>query len=368
MKKKYKVLIICNMDLVLYNFRKEVVQKLLDEGHEVYITFPRGDRVEYFEELGCKYIETIVDRRGINPLKDIKLLLKYNSIIKEILPDVVLTFTIKPNIYGAMVAQHNKIPCIANITGLGSALENKGIIQKITVFLYKVAFKDIQKVFLQNEENMQFFIQNKIALGKHKLIPGSGVNLEEFKLMNYPTEDKDLEFLFIGRVMKEKGIEQYIEMAKRIKEKYSKVKFHVLGFCEEQYQKQLEELQNEGIIEYNGMQKDVRPFIQKSHATIHPSFYPEGISNVLLESAASGRPVITTNRSGCKETVNNNVSGYIVPIKDVDKLTEAVEKFIKLPYEEKVKMGLEGRKKVEKEFDRNIVVDAYMKEIEDTQK
>lgn len=363
MEEKKRVLIICNMDLVLYNFRKEIVHRLLSEGYEVYITFPKGDRVEYFENLGCKFIETKVDRRGINPIKDLKLLKSYNKIMKEIKPNMVLTFTIKPNIYGGMIARHNKIPYIANITGLGSALENKGIIQKITVMLYKIAFKKIKKVFLQNEENMQFFIDKNIAKEKLKLIPGSGVNLSEFTVFEYPEENKPLEFLFLARVMKEKGIEEYIEMATRIKKKYKDVKFHILGFCEEQYQERLKKLQEENIVQYHGMQKDIRPFIEKSHCTIHPSFYPEGISNVLLESAACGRPVITTNRSGCRETVDDGINGYIVPIKDVDKLTEKVEQFINLPYEDKKKMGLAGRKKVEKEFDRNIVVNAYMKEI-----
>lgn len=358
-----RVLIICNMDIVLYNFRKEIVHRLLEEGHEVYITFPKGDRVEYFEELGCKFIETTVDRRGVNPFKDLKLLKNYNKIMKQIKPDVVLTFTIKPNIYGGIVAQHNKIPYIANITGLGTALENKGIIQKITILLYKFAFKNIQKVFLQNQENFDFFMNKKIATDKLKLIPGSGVNLSEFTVLDYPDEKEPMEFLFIGRVMKEKGIEQYMEMATRIKKKYNNVKFHILGFCEEEYQEQLDRLQKEGIIEYHGMQKNIKQFIQKSVCTIHPSYYPEGISNVLLESAASGRPVITTDRSGCRETVDDNISGYVVPIKNVDKLVEKVEQFINLPYEEKKKMGLAGRKKVEKEFDRNIVVDAYMEEI-----
>ncbi len=363
MNNSKKVLIICNMDIVLYNFRKEIVHRLLKEGYEVYVTFPKGDWAEYFEKLGCKYIETTVDRRGMNPLKDFKLLKSYNRIMKEIKPDYVLTFTIKPNIYGGLAAKHNNIQYIANITGLGSALENNGFAQKLTVMLYKIAFKKLKRVFFQNEENMQFFVNKKIAIGKHRLIPGSGVNLEEFKIMPYPVQDKPLEFLFIGRVMKEKGIDQYIEMAKRIKQKYSNVIFHILGFCEEEYQDTLKKLQEDGVLIYHGMQKDIRPFMLNSCCTIHPSYYPEGMSNVLLESAASGRPVITTNRSGCRETVDDGISGYIVPIKDIDALTSKVEQFINLPYEEKVKMGQAGRRKVEKEFDRNIVVDAYMEEI-----
>ncbi len=364
--KKRKALIICNMDLVLYNFRKETALRLLEEDYEVYITFPYGERVEYFLEKGFKYIETKVERRGINPLKDILLLLKYIRIMRKVKPDIVLTYTVKPNIYGGLAARINKVPYIANITGLGSSMEKEGVMQNFVTLLYKIAFKKIKTVFFQNTENMKVFEEKKIALGKHRLIPGSGVNLEEFKPLNYPKNNRKnaYDFLFIGRVMKSKGIEQYIEMAERIKEKYSNTKFHILGFCEEEYEERLKELTDKSVVIYHGMQKDVRPYIKNSHCIIHPTYYPEGMSNVLLEASACSRPIITTDRSGCKEIVDDSVNGYMVPVKDTEKLIEAVEKFINLTYEEKVKMGCEGRKKVEKEFDRQLVVNAYMEEIE----
>lgn len=277
---------------------------------------------------------------------------------------MVLTFTIKPNIYGGFAARINGVPYIANITGLGSAMESKGVMQKIATILYHIAFKKIKTVFFQNTENMKLFENKKIALGKHKLIPGSGVNLEEFKLLEYPKEDNGIEFIFIGRVMKEKGIEQYIETAKIIRNKYPKTKFHILGFCEEEYENILDSLSKEGIVEYHGMQKDVRPFIANTHCTIHPTYYPEGMSNVLLESCASGRPIITTDRSGCREIVDDGKNGFMVPIKNTEKLMETVEKFINMSHKDKMQMGLEGRKKVEKEFSRQIVVNAYMEEVE----
>lgn len=360
-----KILILANNDLGLYNFRKELIERLIQEKNEVYISLPNGKRVKDLQEIGCKYIETEVDRRGTNPIKDFKLLLKYFKMIKQIKPDIVLTYTIKPNIYGGIACRIKKVPYICNITGLGTAAENESIVQKLIIKLYKYALKKVKCCFIQNEENFKFIIDNKIAKEENcKLIPGSGVNLEKFRLLEYPSEDT-IEFLFIGRVMKEKGINEYLETAQHIKTKYPNTVFHILGFCEEEYEKQLQELQEKGIIKYHGRQDDVIPFIRNSHCTIHPTFYPEGMSNVLLESCASGRPIITTNRSGCREIIEDNKNGYIVKEKDSKDLIEKVEKFINLSNEEKRKMGLYGRKKVEKEFDRNIVITEYLKRIGD---
>ena len=359
-----KILILANNDLGLYNFRKELIERLILEKNEVYISLPNGKRVKDLQEMGCKYIETEVDRRGTNPVKDFKLLIKYFKVLKQIKPDIVLTYTIKPNIYGGIVCRLKKVPYICNITGLGTATENESIVQKLIIKLYKFALKKVKCCFIQNEENFKFIIDNKIAKEDNcKLIPGSGVNLEKFSLLEYPNDDR-IEFLFIGRVMKEKGINEYLETAKNITEKYPNTVFHILGFCEEEYEKQLQDLQEKGIIKYHGRQDNVIPFIENSHCTIHPTFYPEGMSNVLLESSASGRPIITTNRSGCREIIEDNKNGYIVKEKNYKDLIEKVEKFINLSNEEKRKMGLYGRKKVEKEFDRNIVINEYIKEIQ----
>ena len=358
-----KILILANKDITLLYFRKELIEKLVAEKNEVIVCFPKSDKVNEFVNMGCKFIDIKMDRRGTNPIKDMGIIFNYLKILKETKPDIVLTFTIKPNLYGGFACRIKKIPYIANITGLGTALQNEGLLQKLTIFLYHIAFKKIKCCFMQNEDNMKFFEKHKIADGKRKLLPGSGVNLEKYKLLEYPKESDDLEFLFIGRIMKEKGIDLYIEIAKYIKSKYKNTKFHVIGYCEQDYEGILEDLQKEGIIIYHGKQDDMIPFYKLSCCTIHPTYYPEGMSNVLLESAASGRPVITTDKPGCREIVDEGVTGFIVKPQDMESLKIAVEKFINMPYEEKVNMGLAGRRKVEKEFDRNIVIDAYMKEI-----
>jgi galacturonosyltransferase len=301
-------------------------------------------------------------RHRTNIIEELKLLSYYKKIIKDVNPDIVLSYTIKPNIYGGMACKSLKVPYISNITGLGTAVEKDGLMQKISIVLYKIAFKKISCVFFQNTENRQFFIDKKIAVDKHRLIPGSGVNLEHFKVLEYPSEETT-EFVFISRIMKEKGIDQYLEAAEHIRSKYPDTRFNICGFCEEAYEDKLKMLQDKGIVIYHGMLRDVREILKETHCTIHPTYYPEGMSNVLLESTACGRPIITTDRSGCREVVDDGVNGYVVEQKNGQDLIEKIEMFLELDYEAKKQMGLAGREKVEKEFDRKIVVEAYVEEM-----
>lgn len=355
-------MILANNDVGLYKFRKELIQELVKK-YEVYISLPYGDFVPRLTELGCQYLNTPISRRGTNPITDFKLIIKYIRLIRNVKPNIILSYTIKPNVYGGVASRLTGIPYITNITGLGTAVENGGLMQKITLWLYKFALKKSSCVFFQNEENQEFFVKRKIIKGRNRLLPGSGVNLEQYHLLDYPSDDT-IHFLYIARVMKEKGIDQYLEAAEYIKKKYPNTVFHILGFCEEDFEKKLKELQDRGIIQYHGMQKDVLEFQKISHCTIHPTYYPEGMSNVLLESAACGRPVITTNRSGCREIVDDGVNGYLVKQQDSQDLIDTVEKFIQLNFEEKRKMGLTGRAKVENCFNRNIIVKAYIDEVE----
>ena len=357
-----KVLFLVNHDVAIYNLRLEIIERLLEEGHTVVVSSPYGERIEDLKVLGCEYHEIEILRHNINPFKEIKLLSIYKALLCKAKPDIVFSYTIKPNIYGAMACKKQKIPCVANITGLGTALENKGIIQKILILLCRTALKNVQRIFFQNKENMQFFMEHNIAVGKQDLLPGSGVNLKRFIPLEYPEKQKTV-FLFIARIMKEKGIDQYLEAAESIKIKYPDTEFHVCGFCEQEYKGRLEVLNTKGIVIYHGMVRDIKTILEFTHCTIHPTYYPEGISNVLLESCACARPIITTDRSGCREVVEDGVNGFVVKQKDSKDLIRVIEKFLALSWEEKRTMGLAGRKKVEKEFDRNIVVEKYMEEI-----
>lgn len=357
-----RILFLVNHDVVIYNFRLELIERFIADGHQVVISSPYGERIEDLKSLGCEYREIEIARHGTNPLKELLIISEYNKLLKAVKPDIVFTYTIKPNIYGAIACRKMNIPCVANITGLGTAVENDGIMQKVTILLYKYAFKRIQKVFFQNKENMQFFIDHNIIADKYELLPGSGVNLERFAPLEYPDSD-NVGFAFISRIMKEKGIEQYLEAAKFIKEKYPNTTFHVCGFCEQPYEEKLNELHNGGVIVYHGMVRDIREILKNVHCTIHPTYYPEGLSNVLLESSACARPIISTNRSGCKEVIDDGVNGYIVRQKDTQDLIEKIERFLLLSDDERREMGLSGRDKVEREFDRQIVVEKYAKEL-----
>lgn len=358
-----RILILANNDVGLYKFRKELIEELLKE-NKVIISLPKGEYISDLIDMGCEFFETPINRRGTNPIKDINLFKNYINLIRKTKPDVVLTYTIKPNIYGGLACRIIQMPYITNVTGLGTAVENDGLLQKITLSLYKLALGKAKKVFFQNKENMNFFSSKKIRNENHKLLPGSGVNTNEYSLLPYPENEKEINFLFVGRAMKEKGLDHYIEAAEILKRKYSNINFHVVGGYEGNYYNKLKIFHENGTIQYHGMQKDVKSFWKTAHCTVHPTYYPEGMSNVLLESAACGRPIITTNRSGCREIVEEGINGFIVEARDTQSLIGKIEKFLNLSNYERKRMGILGREKVKKEFNRNFVIEAYLKELE----
>lgn len=357
-----RILILANNDVGLYKFRKELLERLISDEYTVYASLPDGDLIPDIEALGCEVIKTEISRHGTNPVQDLKLMQTYIKIVKEKKPDIVFTYTIKPNVYGGAACASLHVPYVANITGLGTAVENGGLMQKITLTLYRYGLRKAQTVFFQNKENEEFFTSKGLALGKHKMLPGSGVNLQYYQPVEYPGEDT-IEFVFVARLMKEKGIDQYLEMAKAIRMKYPQTRFHICGFCEEAYEDTVKELQKKGIVIYHGLVKNMREIYENVHCVVHPTYYPEGLSNVLLEASACARPIITTDRSGCREVIDDGVNGYIVKQQDSRDLIEKVEKFISLTYEQKKAMGQAGRAKVEKEFDRQIVIEKYLEEM-----
>ncbi|MCF1627489.1 glycosyltransferase family 4 protein [Tetragenococcus koreensis] len=358
-----KVLFLVNHDVVIYNFRKELVERLISEGYEVIVSSPYGPKIDKLVDMGCIYDEIDIERHGTNPLQDKNLYKHYKKTIKKYQPNVVLTYTIKPNIYGAMAAKKYSVPCIANITGLGTAFEHKGIMPKFLTLLYKFAFSKVHNVFFQNEEDMNFFKRRKIALGKHKLLPGSGVNVSQFSFEEYPTKNDKLSFLFIGRIMKDKGVEELFAAASNIKEKYPNIDFDAIGFCEEEYKERIETLKKEEIINFHGVKDNVQDYIKECNAVVHPTYH-EGMSNVLLEASSMGRPILASNIPGCREIFDEGISGFGFKAKDSEDLTNTIEKFIKLPINKKESMGAAAREKVVNKFDREIVVNRYLDEID----
>ena len=360
---KQSVLILSNSLKGLYSFRKEVLKAISDAGYDLFLSVPQADeRAQYFKSIGCSIIETRLSRRGMNPLADFKLMLHYRKMIRKIRPIAVLTYTIKPNVYGGIACRLTKVPQLANVTGLGDAMENGGWLQRLTQTLYKVGLSKARKVFFQNTTNKEYFETHRIVNGSTILLPGSGVNLSHHTMQPYPSDEGKVRFLFIGRLLKDKGVEELFEAAQTIKSKYPYTEIQMLGPTGGSLQSQLDELVKNGIIKHLGSTTDVRPFIGAVECTVMPSYH-EGMSNVNLESESNGRPVITTNVAGCKETINDGITGYLVEVKDGKSLAAAMERFVMLPYSEKVKMGQSARAKVENEFDRQIVVEKYLNEI-----
>lgn len=351
-----KYLILANNSGGLYRFRKELMKRLIEDGHIIYVVTPFDDFIEELMAIGVHLIKLGMNRRGINPLQELFLLNSYRKIIKKICPDMIITYTIKPGIYGGLLAAKARIPYVVNITGLGTSFQNKGLFRTIIVKLWSVALRAASVVFFENEENAQVFIDLKI-IDKLKIhvLPGAGVNLQDFQLSEYPVSDNQMHFLFIGRVMKEKGINELLSAMQQVYLKYPNIVLDVVGWCEEDYEIKLKKLQNVGLVQFHGFQKDVKPFIRMAHAFVLPSYH-EGMANTLLEAAAMGRPLITSNIHGCMEAVQNRKTGFLCEVKNVESLVEQIEDFINLSYIEKKKMGILAHDYVAEQFDKKIVV------------
>lgn len=351
-----RVLILANNDVGLYQFRKELIEELL-KTNEVDISLPYGELVEPLKEMGCTFIDTPFERRGINPIKDMGLVKKYFSITGKHKPDLVITYTIKPNIYGGFACRMKKIPYAINITGLGTAFQNDGMLKKLVTLMYKVSLKKAKVVFFENVENKQLFIDLGIIKEEQTcLLNGAGVNLEHYKKAEYPTDTDVTKFLFVGRVMQEKGVDELFCAMKKLAAEGYKCTLDVLGGYEEDYAEKIKEYERQGWLYYHGYKKDVRPFIEKAHCFVLPSWH-EGMANTNMECAAMGRPVITSNIHGCKEAVVEGVSGFLCEKKNAESLYEVMKKFIGLTYEERKAFGEAGRGHMEREFDKRKVVE-----------
>lgn len=361
--KKKRILFLANHFITLYSFRKELIEEIVKLGHEVYLSLPNSCDNQYFDEIGCRIIPTKIDRRGVNPIKDIQLIQFYRRMISGVNPDIIFSYTIKPNIYGTLVS-NGKYKQICNITGTGATFLKKNIVSTICKILYRISIKKCYKVFFQNIGDRDFFIQQKLVKDNYAMLPGSGCNIEQHIFKSLPPTEH-LNFIYIGRVMRLKGIEEYISCARNIHEKYPNTSFFIAGWNEEpEYMKKISVAQKEGIVKYIGFRKDIDQWIERCHCTILASHGGEGIPNVLLESAAMGRICIASDINGSRDVIDHGITGFLFKKGDADDLTHKVELFIGLSNEEKSAMGLAGRKKVEREFDRQIVVSKYLKEIE----
>lgn len=359
---KKTILFLVNKDNVIYNFRRELAFKLLELGYRVVISCPYGKKLDFLTEKGAEWVDIKIDRRGTSVFNDLKLLKKYYTQIKSIKPDVVLCYTTKCSIYGGIVCQKLHIPYIVNNAGL---VENdKGLLEFIMRHLYKIGFEGAACMMYQNEREREYV---NAIIGKnvhYRDIPGSGVNLTEFPFAEYPENDDVIRFNYVARIVGFKGINELLDAAERVKAKHPNAEFVLYGdYDDDSYREKVAKLQDAGFVKYGGIQLDMKPYIKKAHAVIHPSYY-EGMTNVILEHAAMGRPAIASDIPGCREGIDEGVSGYTFELKNVDSLVEKIEAFISLSHDDKVAMGKAARAKMEREFDRDIVTRTYVEEIE----
>lgn len=365
-----KILLSANNAFVIYNFRYGLMKELQRKGYEI-ITLAGDDGVsQNIKNEGWKFIELNIDRRGKNIINDLKLCYSYYKIYKKEKPNYILQFTIKPNIYGTLAAKVLGIPVINNVTGLGDVFSTDNLTSKIVKILYKISFKYPKKVFFQNNDDLNIFLDNKLIESKIcGRIPGSGVNIEKFKPLKKECEDKKFKFLFLGRINENKGVRLINEVSKKLKNKYPNVEFQLLGkvYTEEQNhisKDELKQWEKEANIKYLGTSKDVRKEIKECDCILFPSYYREGVPRSLIEAAAMAKPIITTDNVGCRDIVNEKYNGFLAKPKDLSSLIEKVEKVLAMNEIELTQLGINGRLKVETEFDEKIVIQKYIEAIE----
>ncbi|MDO4333573.1 MAG: glycosyltransferase family 4 protein [Eubacteriales bacterium] len=362
-----KVVLITNNLFMFYKFRKELVRKLCGNC-EVVMMLPLEDEVlgeidfsQHFIDMGCRLINVEMHRRGMNPFHELKLILNYRQLLKQEKPDIVVTYSIKPNIYAGFLCSLMKIPYCANVTGLGTAFE-KSVLAPFAVRLYRAAFRRVKTVFFENDSNRQFFISGRmITEEKTCLLPGAGVNLDEFGYAEFPRQETT-KFVFVGRVMKEKGVEELFEAASRLQSEGAKTEVHIVGPLEDDYREKVQELADRKIIVYHGLQKDVRPFLKAANCLVLPSWH-EGMANTILEASATGRPVIATNIPGCRESVVDGRTGFLTVPRDAVDLYRKMKLFMELPNAEQKEMGIFAREKMEHEFGKDKVVEKTVEAI-----
>ena len=353
-QRRKRVLILTNHSYMLYRFRRELIEELM-KTCEVSLRMPYRGHEEDFIAMGLDCQETDFERRGMNPVKDLQLLRTYQRILKEVRPDLVITYSIKPNVYGGLACMLAGIPYCINVQGLGTAFQKKGIAQMVTA-MYRVACRKAKVVFFENAGNVQVFLDRHILkTGKVCLLPGAGINLREYPQKPYPDHDR-FHFLYLGRIMEEKGVSELFEAAHRLHEELGeKVVLDVVGFCEDDYMPRIRQLTEEGTVIFHGFRSNPNPYYEAADCVVLPSYH-EGMSNVLLEAAATGRPIIASDIFGCREALEDGKTGLLCRVKDAESLYEQMLRMTRMPRQERGQMGCEGRKKMERDFDKNLVV------------
>jgi len=362
---KKKVAIISNVSWNLYNFRLSLMCAMRDAGYEVIAIAPYDCYSEKIIEQGFEFHDIKIDAQGINPIQDIKTMYAFYKLFKKVSPDIICQYTIKPNIYGSVVANMLNIKVINNIAGLGTLFIKENLVTKIAKILYKASQSNVKRVFFQNRDDYTFFIEEGIVnKNKCDILPGSGVDTNKF-LPKKRDKDNITKFLLIARMIWEKGIVEYVDAARMIKTRYPNVEFSLLGFLDVENpgaipKKKMDEWIEEGVINYLGVTDNVYDVITTVDCVVLPSYYREGTPRVLLESGSTGKPIITTDNVGCRDVVDHGKNGYICKPRSREDLAEKIEMFLNLTESEQLEMGKKSREKIKNEFDEKFVINKYL--------
>lgn len=360
MSTKKKLLLATNHSYMFYRFRKELAARLQGE-YEVILSSPYNGHQDDFELMGVPVREIELSRRSINPVSDLHLIQEYRNLIDEIRPDLVITYSIKPNVYLSRVCASRQIPYFCHIQGLGTAFQ-KPVLSFVASYLYKQGLKNAAGVFFENQSSLDFFASSGIMQPSNAiLLMGAGVNTDEYPYAE-PVKNEKFHFLYLGRIMKEKGMDELLDALEELREEGYEFQFDFAGFCEDEYQDRLDHTCLEGWGKNHGFVQDPVPLYQMSDTVVLPSWH-EGMSNVLLEAACIGRPLIATRIPGCQESIEDGVTGYLCEKQNKDSLKEAMKKILLLSFEERKEMGRLGHEKMVREFSRDQVVEKTVSEI-----
>jgi glycosyltransferase involved in cell wall biosynthesis len=344
-----------------------LLSTLFKQGHEVHTIAPNDEYTLRLIEAGCIHHRVRMDSRGANPIKDSALIFELYSIYKKVRPDIILHFTIKPNVYGTLAAALLKIPVVNNVCGLGTVFLKNNLVSVIAILLYRISFRFANKVFFQNPDDLDLFIEKKLVPSENvDIVPGSGIDLEKFQPASF-NRNKIFTFLLISRLITDKGVMEYIEAVKKLRSQGFKARFQILGAMDPEHKRGIKvhiinEWIRKGTIEYLGTTDNVKPFIHAADCIVLPS-YREGTPRTLLEAASSAKPIIATDVPGCNHVVRHNYNGLLCKLRDADDLAEKMKMMASLSDTDLRQLGENGRTKVESEFNESLVIDKYVQTI-----
>ena len=364
-----KIAVVLNTSWNIYNFRKGLINALMDKGNKVIAIAPKDNYTHKLIEMGCTYVPVKMDSRGANPIKDFLLILELYWIYKKIRPDVILHYTIKPNIYGTIAASLLGIPVVNNVCGLGTIFLNEGLVSKFAISLYRIAFKFPKKIFFQNTDDKELFVERKLVSRKiSDVLPGSGINFNDFIPGKNHTNNKRFTFLLISRLIYDKGILEYIDAIEQLKNEGIDASFQLLGPIDEKHKRgipsrMIQQWVEKNQVEYLGRTEDVKSFIEKADCIVLPS-YREGTPKTLLEAASLAKPIVATDVPGCNNVVKDGKNGYLCKLKDSADLAHKMKLMFSLESQSRFEMGKFGLEYVRQNFSENIVINKYISAID----